>query len=124
MMGSFGFGKSPSTTCKSVRQTPQAPTLTRISPAPGSGVASSINSSGAPFLCSTIARIEFPVAQRSGSRGKFRSAPRPRLFYIGPDAESGGGKPPQQQTEPLVQFEDIAASSSPLCQSTEPAPQL
>ena len=38
IIGSIGSGKSPSTTCKSVRQTPQAPTVTRISPRSGLAV--------------------------------------------------------------------------------------
>jgi hypothetical protein len=32
------WGRSPSTTCKSVRQIPQALTFTNTCPAPGSGV--------------------------------------------------------------------------------------
>src|SRR5262244_1568387 len=36
-IGSFGSGNSPSTTCRSVRQTPQAVISTRISPASGAG---------------------------------------------------------------------------------------
>ena len=35
MIGSFGSGSSPSTTCRSVRQTPHAATSTRTSPRPG-----------------------------------------------------------------------------------------
>src|ERR1035437_3453407 len=59
MTSSFGLGSSPSTTCKSVRQTPQAATLTRISPGPGCRSASSVHSSGDRGLFSTIACISF-----------------------------------------------------------------
>src|SRR5258708_8155841 len=41
MTGDFFGGSSPSTTCRSVRQTPQTSTRTSISPGPGSGLGSS-----------------------------------------------------------------------------------
>src|SRR5215467_4236873 len=56
-IGSFGSGNSPSTTCRSVRHTPQAATSTRISPAPGVGIGCSRNTSGVPGRSSTMARM-------------------------------------------------------------------
>ena len=63
MIGDFAFGNSPSTTCKSVRQTPQASTFTLISPGPGCGSASSVHSRGVRGLLSTIAFIRLPHDQ-------------------------------------------------------------
>src|SRR6202011_2344175 len=49
MNGSEGFtGQSPSAACKSVWHTPQAITLTRISPGPGTGTGTSSITSGLP----------------------------------------------------------------------------
>src|SRR5262249_32526521 len=56
-IGSLGFGSSPSTTCRSVRQTPQAATSSRISPDPGSGADRSRMTSGVRGLSSTMARM-------------------------------------------------------------------
>src|SRR5262249_15939882 len=58
-MGSLGCGNSPSTTCRSVRQTPQADTATRISPAPGCGTGRSRMTRGWPGRSRTMARIAF-----------------------------------------------------------------
>src|ERR1700733_1881124 len=55
MIGRRGSGSSPSTTCKSVRQTPQAETLTRISPGPGFRSARSLHSNAVLSFLSTIA---------------------------------------------------------------------
>ena len=55
--GSFGSGSSPSTTWRSVRQTPQADTRRRTWPGPGSGTGTSSSRSGSPAAWSTIARI-------------------------------------------------------------------
>src|SRR5579883_355961 len=57
MTGSLGLDNSPSTTCKSVRQTPQAPTLILISPAPGCGSGRSSSMSGVQISFKTIARM-------------------------------------------------------------------
>src|SRR5258708_19738773 len=54
MTGDFFGGSSPSTTCRSVRQTPQTSTRTSISPGPGSGFGSSPISRG---LVSTFAGV-------------------------------------------------------------------
>jgi hypothetical protein len=48
MIGSFGFSNSPSTTWRSVRQTPQASTRTRSSPGPGTGPGNSSKTKGLP----------------------------------------------------------------------------
>ncbi len=56
-IGSRRSGNSPSTTCRSVRQTPQASTRISNCPGPGAGVARSSRTSGAPILCKVIARI-------------------------------------------------------------------
>src|SRR5581483_8405724 len=42
----LGCGRSPSTTCRSVRQTPQARTRSRSWPGPGSGTGRSVGRSG------------------------------------------------------------------------------
>src|SRR5579859_5762793 len=55
--GSFRPGSSPSTTWRSVRQTPHAATSTRTSPSPGSGSGRSASRRGFPGSSSTIARI-------------------------------------------------------------------
>src|SRR5262245_49612101 len=55
MIGNLALGNSPSTTCKSVRHTPQAATLTRIAPGPGLGSGISWSSSLAPGCINTIA---------------------------------------------------------------------
>ena len=47
MTGIFACGRSPSITCRSVRQTAQQRTRIRTSPGPGSGVGTSAHSSGA-----------------------------------------------------------------------------
>src|SRR5262245_59882505 len=56
-IGSFGSGSSPSTTCRSVRHTPQASTRSAISVAAGSGVARSSRRSGRPGSPRTMAFI-------------------------------------------------------------------
>src|ERR1700733_10344825 len=58
MIGHFGCGNSPSSTCRAVRHTPQAATRTRISPGPGNRSASCDHSSGPPACFSTIACID------------------------------------------------------------------
>src|ERR1700677_1567662 len=58
--GVLGLGSSPSTTCRSVRQTPQAQTFRRIWPGPGRRSGSSVHSSGTPTAFRTIACIAFP----------------------------------------------------------------
>jgi hypothetical protein len=55
--GSFACVSSPSTMCRSVRQTAQASTRRSSSPAAGSGTGSSARRSGSPGRSSTIARI-------------------------------------------------------------------
>ena len=57
-----GCGSSPSTTCKSVRQTPHATTLTRICPGPGCLSGRSVHSRGVLGLYSTIACTAFSFA--------------------------------------------------------------
>src|SRR5450755_3716830 len=57
-MGRCASGNSPSTTCKSVRHTPQAKTLTRISPLFGVRSASSVHSRGVLCLFSTMANMK------------------------------------------------------------------
>src|SRR5258707_6760205 len=54
MTGDLFGGRSPSTTCRSVRQTPQTSTRTSISPGPGSGFGSSPIARG---LVSTFAGV-------------------------------------------------------------------
>ncbi len=73
--GSLGFGSSPSTTCRSVRQTPQAATSTTISSAAGSGSGRSRMTSGRRGSSSTIARMtaapaEIETADAVSSRHK------------------------------------------------------
>src|SRR3989338_8767918 len=53
--GSFGCVSSPSTMCRSVRQTAQAWTCSRISSDPQTGMARSCNSSGIPAAFRTMA---------------------------------------------------------------------
>src|SRR6476646_6917585 len=60
MSGSFEFGSSPSTTCRSVRQTPQAATSSNISRAAGTGVGRSRMRSGARAVSSTMACMRAP----------------------------------------------------------------
>src|SRR5213083_2968292 len=55
--GSFGSGSSPSATCRSVRQTPQAETSTSTSPGPGSGSGSVASCNGRPGASRTMALI-------------------------------------------------------------------
>src|SRR5262245_25664793 len=55
--GSFGSGSSPSTTWRSVRQTPQAATSTNTWPGAGSGTGRSASRSGFPGSSNTIARM-------------------------------------------------------------------
>ena len=55
MIGDLGSGSSPSSTCKSVRQTPQASTLTRISPGPVCRSGRSVHTRRVLGLFSTIA---------------------------------------------------------------------
>src|SRR5262245_59345077 len=55
--GSFGSGSSPSTTWRSVRQTPQASTATSTWPSPGSGAGSTASRRGVPGRSSTSACI-------------------------------------------------------------------
>ena len=55
--GSFGRASSPSRMCRSVRQTPQAWTETRIWPGPGAGSSSSTGRSGSRGRSSSIALI-------------------------------------------------------------------
>src|SRR5258708_38584994 len=66
MTGDFFGGSSPSTTCRSVRQTPQTSTRTSISPGPGSG-----------FGSSTIAR---------GLVSTFAGARRKQAFIVSPQS--------------------------------------
>src|SRR5262245_11121370 len=60
-------GSSPSTMCRSVRQTPQASTLTRTSPGPGSGSGRSSSTRGRP-------REERTIARKARLRATHRSA--------------------------------------------------
>src|SRR5712664_1472570 len=60
-------GSSASTTCRSVRQTPQALTRMRICPSPGRGSARSCSCKGAPGIESTIARIHASPGERVGA---------------------------------------------------------
>ena len=53
----MGWLNSPSTTCKSVRQTPHARTCTSTCPGAGSGRGNSASRSGVPTASNTIARI-------------------------------------------------------------------
>ena len=55
MTGSFGLGNSPSTTWRSVRQTPQEATRTRTSPEPGIGSGKSVSTRRWPGCLSCIA---------------------------------------------------------------------
>src|SRR6266516_1027376 len=55
--GSFGSGSSPSATCRSVRQTPQAETSTSTSPGPGSGSGSFASCNGRSGASRTMALI-------------------------------------------------------------------
>ena len=50
MIGIFSCGKSPSITCRSVRQMAQQRTRIRTSPGPGSGVGKSAISNGAESI--------------------------------------------------------------------------
>src|SRR5260370_11979531 len=54
-IGRWMSGSSPSTTCRSVRQTPQASTRTRTSPGPGSGSGRCSSVSSCPEDARTIA---------------------------------------------------------------------
>src|SRR6185437_12990536 len=56
-MGSVGSGSSPSTTCRSVRQTAQAEMRTRSCPAPGAGTARCSSCSALPGCRNTMARM-------------------------------------------------------------------
>src|SRR6185312_852716 len=62
--GSFGFGNSPSTTCKSVRQTPHASMRTRTWPGPGTRSGRSSSTSGVLGPRSTMAFISMPPDSR------------------------------------------------------------
>src|SRR5262249_53561429 len=77
-IGERTSGSSPSTTCRSVRQTPHAATRTSTSPAAGSGTARSVAPSGAVSMgagrTSCIARIA-----RSATRGRFVAGARDDL---------------------------------------------
>ena len=76
--GSFGSSSSPSTMCRSVRQTPQAPTEIRTWPAPGRGSGSSAGRSGSPARSRTIARIATQGETGTGnSAGSTTSSPDP-----------------------------------------------
>ena len=91
-IGSLGSGSSPSTTCRSVRQTPQASTRSRICPGPGAGSGRSSIVSRSCGRCRTMARMRAapvqaaraaplrPIAAkaRTGSRRSRRPARRPR----------------------------------------------
>src|SRR5215831_16264584 len=66
-MGSLGSGSSPSTTCRSVRHTPQAAISIRISPRPGAATGRSRMTSAVPGCSSTMARMTDGC--RSGLRG-------------------------------------------------------
>src|SRR5947209_5316900 len=69
-------GNSPSTTCRSVRHTPQALTLIRTSPAPGSGSGRSCIVRAAPGAVRTMACIaNFLTVQH----GQFRARPQSRF---------------------------------------------
>ncbi len=71
-MGSFGLGSSPSTTCKSVRQTAQASTRTKTSPDPGRRVGRRSSSfSGLPISCKTIIFMNDRQALRAASNHCF-----------------------------------------------------
>src|SRR5438445_1126182 len=89
--GSFGFGSSPSTMWRSVRQTAQVDTRSRTWPGPGSGTGSSSSRSGSPAAWSTIARTTDIVPCGHGrnqvpdvSRGD--DAPHPRRRLARPNA--------------------------------------
>src|SRR5437868_11903 len=56
-------GNSPSTTCRSVRHTPQTPTLTRTSPGPGTGSSLGSNRSGAPGADRTMTASDIRHAE-------------------------------------------------------------
>src|SRR5881394_152573 len=58
MSGSFGSLSSPSTMCRSVRQTPQVATKSSTCPEPGSGSGSSASRKGSRCRSRTIARID------------------------------------------------------------------
>ena len=98
-IGNFGCVSSPSTTCRSVRQTAQAATATSTCPGPGSGRGSAREARPWPGASSTIARIEAPpvlssIVQRLPRPPQTRliepraigNAPLPALRPIGADS--------------------------------------
>jgi len=64
MNGGVGFtGQSPSAACRSVWQTPVATILTRTSPGPGVGMATSSIVSGFPNERTTAAFMSFGIGE-------------------------------------------------------------
>src|SRR5262249_22274159 len=92
-IGSLGFGNSPSTTCRSVRQTPQAATSMRISPDAGSAAGRSRMTSGARGLSSTMARMRYlPSRERNRLQ---RSYSEPHVLHVGIGIEAVAGLVPE-----------------------------
>src|SRR3984957_16769212 len=77
MMGYLMSGNSPSSTCRSVRQTPQAETATRAWSGPGSGSGRSTKASLSPAACRIIAFIA-----RSWRYSAFRES-RLACYFMG-----------------------------------------
>src|SRR5438128_2536536 len=77
MRGSLGLGRSPSATCRSVRQTPQARTVTSTWPGPGSGRGTSAARSGRPGASSSMARMAESYRGRESGR-----QPAKRLCFV------------------------------------------
>ena len=73
--GSLGCGSSPSTTCRSVRQTAQAVTRTRTWPGPGTGSGSWAGRSGWPGASRTMANMTRTIAAIARRRLIWRKRP-------------------------------------------------
>ncbi len=98
MTGERACGSSPSTTCKSVRQTPQASTFTSSWRGAGTGVPTRESSSGACAALSTIASIVILHQSVNPNRSRVRTKNKTpsrrgawRRFFV---AESEGFEPP------------------------------
>src|SRR6266849_1652151 len=81
MSGSFGLGNSPSTKCRSVRQTAHVLTRTSSCPGPGFGVGTSRCTSAFPGFSRTIARMS-----TSSPASLHTQLPAIAILIVEPDA--------------------------------------
>src|SRR6185437_8985817 len=101
-IGSLGLASSPSTTCRSVRHTPQASTLMRTCPGPGAGSGRFSIVSRSWGQWRTMARMETAVRSSAGAPGACDRSPEKGIEAAageGPEHISDGDQHGERQRE-------------------------